>query len=284
MIKYSKDDYREIASNHYNKMKELYSSQIKDSIINTIKFNENLVLLSRIIDEKRYDNTNIILSDLDSVSAIHKYSELEGKMAVLNFASYNKPGGGFLNGSITQEESLCHSSFLYNVLESFKDSYYFENRSFQNRSLYRNVAMYSPNVYFFRNNSNEDYTKCDVLTCPAPNIRAARKHSNVSEEENDITLYERIKFLLDVAILSKTNTLILGAFGCGAFGQNPFRVAKIFMDILILEGKVDRFKTIVFAIPKGINKRNYDEFYKCINHYNTLTNYLEDQNITIKYK
>ena len=58
----------------------------------------------------------------DSVEAIMNYSQ--GKTAVLNFASYKEPGGGFMAGSQAQEESFCHESFLYNVLRQFQ--YYYD--------------------------------------------------------------------------------------------------------------------------------------------------------------
>ena len=116
---------------------------------------------------KRYENTDITLIDIDSVSAILKYSSFNTKSAVLNFASYKHPGGLFLQGSNAQEESLCHESFLYNVLKEYELEYYTWNREHLNKALYLNRALYSPDVIFER---GEYRSKCDVITCAAPNF------------------------------------------------------------------------------------------------------------------
>ena len=106
------------------------------------------------LDVMRSLPISVIIAPTDTVSAIFQYtSEQDGKIAALNFASYKHPGGMFIKGSSAQEESLCHASFLYNVLKEFEDSYYKENRKNLNRSLYTNKALYSPNIKFFNKTS-----------------------------------------------------------------------------------------------------------------------------------
>ena len=192
------------------------------------------------------------LVNLDSVSAIFEFatgSEKE-KTAVLNFASFKEPGGLFLKGSTAQEESLCHQSFLYNVLRNFQRSYYDVNNKNLNRGLYKNTAIYSPSVMFFKNNRLQI---CDVITCAAPNRNVGIKYTNVSIEENNKALYKRISYIKDIALHQNVNTLILGAFGCGVFKQNATTVATYIKEIFENTGM-----EIILAVP-GDNE-NYRKF------------------------
>lgn len=176
-----------------------------------------------------------------------KYAKnIPSNIAVLNFASYKHPGGMFMEGSIAQEEALCHESFLYNVLSECP-SYYDYNKRYLNRALYKNRALYSPDIIFERDNTS---VYCNVITCAAPNKAAAQKYQNVSDEENAKVLRSRINFILKIAADNKTDTLILGAFGSGVFGQSAKEVASIFKDLL--ENKFSNaFDKIVFAVPSG---------------------------------
>ena len=192
------------------------------------------------------------LVNLDSVSAIFEFatgSEKE-KTAVLNFASFKEPGGLFLKGSTAQEEALCHESFLYNVLRNFQRSYYDVNNKNLNRGLYKNTALYTPNVIFFKNSRLQI---CDVITCAAPNRNVGIKYTNVSIEENNKVLYERISYIKNIALHQNVKTLILGAFGCGVFKQNATTVAKYIKKIF-----EDTGMEIILAVP-GDNE-NYRKF------------------------
>ena len=180
------------------------------------------------------------------------------KIAALNFASYKNPGGMFLDGSRAQEECLCHESFLYNVLKRQTD-YYAWNRMRLNKALYKDRALYTPDVRFFKKGNikaDPDGVLCDVITCAAPNKSAAQKYTGVSDAENSAALKERIHFLLQVAALSGAEVLILGAYGCGVFGQDPKEVAAIFKDEL----EMFTFKEAVFAIIKSDRDNNYEAF------------------------
>ena len=138
----NKEERAKTALSHTLQMQNKYGEKIAKVISKSIIYSPNKVFLS--IKEK-YDNIDISLVSEDNVSAIFNYSE--GKTAVLNFASYKNPGGGFMAGSRAQEESLCHESFLYNVLRSFV-FYYKQNTLNLNRGLYTNRAIYSPGVFF----------------------------------------------------------------------------------------------------------------------------------------
>lgn len=180
------------------------------------------------------------------------------KIAALNFASYKHPGGRFLDGSLAQEEALCHESTLYNVLSRFANSYYDWNGKHKNNGMYENRALYTTGVVFMREGN---FYTADVITCAAPNWSAARRYGKVSITENNRTLEDRIHFILDIAKFKGVDTLILGAYGCGVFAQDPFTVAKYFKQLL--DEQAYGFQRVIFAIP-DVKSRNYNTFRKII--------------------
>lgn len=250
-----------------DKMEKEHPSEIAYSVKNTMICRKENLNFSW---SKRYSQTAVKLEALDSVSAVFKYTDQNSKTAVLNFASYKQPGGMFLQGSKAQEECLCHESTLYNVLMRFEDTYYASNRKQLNRALYQNVALYSPDVYFERNDNS---VKCDVITCAAPNFSAASKYCNVSKEENATVLESRIKFILYLAATQQVDTLILGAFGSGVFGQDAKEVAKITMNLLRHYDGV--FKKVVFAVIDE-KSANYQAFNDVIGATKFVNEYLQD--------
>lgn len=249
-----KDQRKVIAEVHTKKMDKLYPKQIATSAIGTKVYG----VQAEWPKSYRECNPNMEISivDEDSVSAI--FNHRQGKTAVLNFASYKHPGGMFLNGSRAQEECLCHESFLYNVLRQYDNTYYAWNKKNLNRSLYKNRALYSPAIGFFKDSKT---ALCDVITCAAPNYTSANKYCAVTKRENLDALDSRIKFVLDIAEANNVDTLILGAFGCGVFGQQSTEVADIFKKYL--ETSHHTFEKVIFAIPDS-NSNNHLELFKFV--------------------
>lgn len=179
---------------------------------------------------KREQPTEVVVADMKTLDAALEYKE--GKTCVLNFASFKNPGGGFLRGAVAQEEYLCQNSTLYNVLSKFP-AYYEKNR------VNTNDALYSPGIVMLPSE-----TKVDVLSCAAPNIRASR----MIDSKKIQAVMSRIKFVLDILEKEECNTVILGAFGCGVFGNDPRFVARTFCS----QGVLCRgFKKVIFAIPNS---------------------------------
>lgn len=202
----------------------------------------------------------IILEKTDSVSAVIKYDNLFDNVCVLNFASHKEPGGRFLDGSIAQEECLCKESYLYNVLSLIDKhtNYYKENRKNLNRALYTNRALFTRGIRFFKNGVSS--ARCSVLTCAAPNFAAAHTYQHVTKEENLEVLKSRIKFVLDIMAANHVDIPILGAFGCGVFGQDAKEVASIFATLL---GSYNYpFTKVVFAVIPGPNADDFEEVLK----------------------
>lgn len=155
-----------------------------------------------------------------------------------------------MKGTVAQEEYLCQNSTLYNVLSQFT-SYYEKNRLNTNDALYWNRAIYSPGIVVLPSE-----VKVDVLSCATPNIKASR----MIDSKKVQAVISRIKFVLDILEKEACDTVILGAFGCGVFGNDPRFVAKTFRS----QGVLHRgFKRVVFAIPnsKSVNHRAFEEVY-----------------------
>lgn len=201
----------------------------------------------------------IILIKTDSVTAgfdmpIRNGSVSAGRTAVLNFASYKNPGGKFLQGSSAQEESLCHASYLFNILTRFDKTYYKWNREHLNHSLYTDRALYSPNVLFEKQVGHRQVSvRCfDVITCAAPNIGAAQRHG-ITPEENTETLKNRIRFIRAIAEEHGIGTLILGAYGCGVFRQDAAEVANLLLE----EFRNTSIDRLVFPVPDDKNHAKF---------------------------
>ena len=235
-----------------------YEHEIQNSIAHTMEFKEDSVLRSGVLgkqkDKIHTPETSIV--QLDTVSTIFQCTADSERVAVLNFASYKHPGGMFIAGSSAQEESLCHASTLYNVLSSEELSGYYEkNNKDKNRALYYNRALYSQSVVFFDNRQDDENVGTmrlvDVITCAAPNAGTFLRY-NTGEGAvalNEHILADRILFLHDIceyaAIVLGLETVILGAWGCGVFRQNPHTVAHL----LMTEFKESRLNRVIFGVP-----------------------------------
>lgn len=247
-----KEKRAEYAKEHTKEMEQIYGENIKESVKNTVIYDTDFKC------DKTYScETEIVVEAADSVSAVINYADgSKNRVAVLNFASYKNPGGMFINGSKAQEECLCYESCLYNVLVEFVSAYYDWNNKNKNRALYLNRGLYSPKIVFCKDKKS---VLCDVITCASPNKSAAKRYQKVTDRENTEVLKSRIKFVLDMAKENDVEILILGAYGCGVFGQDATEVAEIFKGYLETTHKC--FKKVVFAIPEGKDK-NFEKFKK----------------------
>ncbi|ULJ60709.1 TIGR02452 family protein [Wielerella bovis] len=175
--------------------------------------------------------------------------EQKAHVCLLNFASAKNAGGGFLSGAKAQEEDLCRSSGLY-LCQLRQPEYYEINR--KNKSmLYTDHMIYSPNVPFFRINKEnllDDVFLCSVITAPAPNAGVHLQRCPHDENAITETLIRRTNYVLSLAKQQGHKILVLGAWGCGVFRNDPVQVAKIFDDCLKQEKFAHAFDEIVFAI------------------------------------
>ncbi|MCI9047697.1 MAG: TIGR02452 family protein [Hungatella sp.] len=188
------------------------------------------------------------VENISTVDAIRMlFAEGKVKIGVLNFASAKNPGGGFLNGAMAQEESLAASSALYETLTA-NEEYYRVNRA--NRSMmYTDYGIYSPNVTFFRDGRfclTQEPVKASVLTMPAVNMGQVLLKGEDMEEAKRV-MRRRMKLTLAIFANQGAKDLVLGAYGCGVFRNDPLQVAVWWKEIL--EEGFDRyFESVIYAV------------------------------------
>lgn len=176
---------------------------------------------------------------------------MEGQRPLaLNFANGVEPGGGFLRGATAQEETLCRSSALYATL--FGDPMYDVHRD-NDAAASSDWAILSPHVPVFRDDAGMECDKpwlLSFLTCAAPYAPA------IGRTDAAGMLRQRIHRVLSIARAYEYESLVLGAWGCGVFGNDPLQTAQDFRDAL--EGDfAGAFRRVGFAITDWSEHRRY---------------------------
>ena len=218
----------------------------------------------------------VTVSGKRSLEAAVEYAKQGMKTCVLNFASAVNPGGGVRSGSSAQEESLCRCSTLYPTLNQrfLWEKYYEPNRA-ANDPLHTDACIWSPGIVICKLDTSgnpriapEGWATVDVISCAAPNLR--ERTGNLHNPETAVSVHltsdeqyalhlKRAKHILHIAASKRVEALILGAFGCGAFANDPWAVARAYKDALEEYGQY--FKYIEFAVYcRDYETENYDAF------------------------
>jgi uncharacterized protein (TIGR02452 family) len=197
---------------------------------------EGLTTTFEVVNETTLSGINRVLSDA------------RGPVAALNFASAKNPGGGFLNGSQAQEESLARSSALHaSLLRAWT---FYERHRASPSLLYSDAMILSPGCPIVRDDAGtllDEPRLTTFITSAAPNAGAAR--SNRPEEVAHIpeVLQRRSEYVLALAAYHGSRQIVLGAWGCGVFRNDPAVVAAAFARHL-LGSWSGRFERIVFSV------------------------------------
>ncbi len=201
---------------------------------------------------------------IESAKNLHRLYP-DKKIGILNFASAVNAGGGVVLGASAQEESICRCTTLYPCLTTKKlqKGYYNPHRIGLN-FCYTDACIYTPDIVVMKSDAlypesipENEWFSIDVLTCAAPNLSTAWIPQN--------KLYEihkrRGSHILSIAAANGIDILVLGAFGCGAFRNNPDTVSKAYIDIL--PDFMRYFTEIRFAVySSSEHSRNYQAFSK----------------------
>lgn len=168
----------------------------------------------------------------------------------LNFASAKNPGGGFLSGSQAQEEALARASALYACLCE-QMAYYEVNRTCRT-ALYTDHMIYSPRVPVFRDDADrllDEPFFVSMVTAPAVNAGAVKQNEPANISLIGPTMLRRMAGVLSIARQHEHATLILGAWGCGVFANDPAEVAAGFHQLLTADERfAGFFRRIIFAV------------------------------------
>lgn len=249
-----------------NNLGEIVS--IKDKTIVAVKntklfqtedFPENFDL------EKIEGETIIEVTDettFEAAKRVCKENENENPF-VLNFASAKNPGGGFLGGAQAQEESLARSSSLYVCLTANFEMYEFNRR--ETSCLYSDWMIYSPKVPVFRNDDGsliQTPYLVSFMTSPAVNAGVVKQKEPKNVEKIEEINRERARKFLWIANRENHKTLILGAWGCGVFQNDPNMIALMFNKLL--KGEFENcFERVIMAIyDKTPTRKVYQAFVK----------------------
>jgi uncharacterized protein (TIGR02452 family) len=192
--------------------------------------------------------TRIEVTNETSLQALARLArENLDEVMCLNFASAKNPGGGFLGGAQAQEESLARSSGLYPCLLAQPKFYEFHRK--QQDLLYSHRMIYSPSVPVFKNDAGEllEPYNAAFITCAAPNAGAIASNQANSTSQIPEVLEQRATLVLGLAALKKHQRLVLGAWGCGVFRNDPNLVARVFKNLLKNKFK-NVFEEVVFAV------------------------------------
>jgi uncharacterized protein (TIGR02452 family) len=214
------------------------ASMVQSAIRHKVSIAPDMVLP---LTNMQHDETKIQVANETTMQAGFRFSRSSPKVLALNFANGVSAGGGFLHGARAQEECLCRSSALYLTL---KGDPMYEAHARRPSPDSTDWAIVSPNVPVFR---SDDGTMLDVpyvlsfITCAAPYA------PTVGKSESATLMKHRIHRVLEIARAYGYDSLVLGAWGCGAFENDPMGVAKSFKDALSGDF-AGAFKEVVFAI------------------------------------
>ena len=265
---------QQLASVFEDTMERIKQSADLTSAMEHSLHNQQFIPASAIIsisDVPKADKpANIIVSQLRSFEAAAQY--IGQRTAVLNFASATNPGGGVEKGASAQEECLCRVSTLYPCLvdQKMRDSFYTPHRKDGN-ALHNDDIIYTPNVLVIKDDDHNLLSEpfsVDIISCAAPNLRERPSNQyntgdtiKVQISDNELlALHEkRARKIFASAIANGVEVLILGAFGCGAFQNDPHIVAQAYKNVL--PAFAHYFHTIEFAIYcRPADSINYDAF------------------------
>ncbi len=253
------------------------NEKIKESVDKATE-KQKLILETDFIAAQRKDYfeepAQIVVSKKRTFAAARCYKGF--KTAVLNFASASNPGGGVVNGARAQEECLCRCSGLYFSLRvpEMLDRFYQPHRDARN-PLHNDDIIYTPGVTVFKTDTanpilmpESDWYDVDVITCAAPNLKGLRQKNYqqinkgnraVFSDRDLLKLHEkRLRRILEVALSEGVEAIVLGAFGCGAFENNPEVVALANRNVI--DEYLYAFRKIEFAIYCSNDERNYKVF------------------------
>jgi uncharacterized protein (TIGR02452 family) len=226
---------------------------VERSVAGTCSYPPDATLPRSLLGEKQ---THIEVANESTLAAAFRLVHQGYRPVALNFASAKHPGGGFLGGALAQEESLARSSGLYACIQG-NPMYDFHKA--QGDAMYSAYAIYSPDVPVFRDDEgnllDQPYL-CSFITAPAANAKVVLQRDRRRRDELREVMDRRIRRVLAIAATHGHEALVLGAWGCGVFGNDSTVIADLFRRALA-QPFCGVFAKVVFAVLDWSEERRF---------------------------
>jgi uncharacterized protein (TIGR02452 family) len=228
------------------------------ALTNPLKSSRFYSTLSTLKDEFPVFEEKVYVENIDT---FQKAMSLGPKAAVLNMASFQRPGGGVKNGSRAQEEDLCRRSNLLQALYAFSADGCEELGYEPLKRLKYPIPMfggiYSPHVLVFKNALSYSLMdkpfETNVISVAGIKHPTLDKKTGMLQDKDATAMKGKIRAILRIALLNKHTKLVLGALGCGAYGNPPVHVAQLFHEVIHEEEFWGHFEEICFAVLEDGN-------------------------------
>ena len=202
----------------------------------------------------RYE-TELKVIDNDTIYAAKDLIDRGLNPCVLNMASFHKPGGGVVEGSSAQEENIFRRTNIFKSLYQFHsigENYGIKQREERYPLDYNFGGIYTPSVTVFKGSDDTNYTPLEepfkIAVVSVAAIKKPRVENGKLVPWVVDTTKCKIRQILDIALENGHDSIILSAFGCGAYKTPPTEMAKLFKEVLDSEKYKGAFKVIHFAI------------------------------------
>lgn len=203
------------------------------------------------------DNTKITVVNNDSINAGLDILSEGLNPIVLNFANGRRAGGGVLNGSRAQEETIFRRTNMYRSLYQFMPfaEQYGVRKNVRQYPMDSDFGgIYTPYAIVFR---ALDYSllekpkKISFVSVAAMN-RPRLVDGEIAPELIE-TILNKMRTILRIGLYHGHDAIVLGAFGCGAFQNPPKHIARLFNKVINESEFRNKYKKIVFAVIEDHN-------------------------------
>ncbi|MEY2844661.1 MAG: hypothetical protein RL076_207 [Chloroflexota bacterium] len=197
---------------------------------------------------EKYKQLVTYVHNQTTLTVAHARQKRGYRVAILNFTQPTTLGGGWLNGRNAQEASLFRSSGLLSCLRNvpwYGDPVHAVN------PFYDDTTIVSPNVPIIRAHDGdllEQPWSAHFISATPIHVRAVRKYMPTRIAEVPMAIGRRTTRIIEAAATTKANVLVLGAWGCGRFGNDPDVVIAAFQ-AAFESPAIRNFAIIDFAVP-----------------------------------
>lgn len=227
-------------------IKEIQQNAVSNTVFHTSEDLDDM--LASIELEPTYTTIFEVVEETTIQGILRNASEGYTNPMCLNFASAKNPGGGFFNGAQAQEESIARSSGLYPCqMSAFA---FYETHRAMKSCVYTDGMIYSPEVPILRKDNGELLETpilSAIITSAAVNTGVVKRFEIDRVDEIEGIMRKRIDKLLGLSAIKDHKTLILGAWGCGVFQNDPQMIAQLFSELLRTEYQ-GVFEKVVFSV------------------------------------